>query len=148
MQQDLSSYKLNVFILAQNRIQMSSSIIKFIDACRGLTCYSLSHLFTCALSRFMISVTNFESSSFVRGHHKSSTMKKRQKTDKNLHIYAIGCKTEVDGDVISGPRIKTIEGYAAQNVEVASSSSFRDFPKFGRVKSAAHERNLHPTGRS
>ena len=41
-------------------------------------------------------------------------------------------------DVISGRNAKNIEYNVAQNFEVATSSSFRDFPKcFVTVKSAA-----------
>ena len=48
---------------------------------------------------------------------------------KNEHVYAICCRLEVDGDVISGENVNTIEGYAVLNIEVASVSSFRDILK-------------------
>ena len=47
----------------------------------------------------------------------------------NEHVYATCCRPEVDGDVISGVKVKTIEGYAVLYFEVASSNSFRDIPK-------------------
>ena len=48
---------------------------------------------------------------------------------QNEHVYVICWWPVVDDDVISGRNVKTIEGYIALNFEVASSSSFRDFPK-------------------
>ena len=45
---------------------------------------------------------------------------------QNEHVYAICCRPEVDNDVLSGGSVKTIDGYALENLEVASSSSFRD----------------------
>ena len=48
---------------------------------------------------------------------------------QNGHVYAICCRPEIDGDVISGENVKTIEGYAVLNFEVASFSSFRDINK-------------------
>ena len=45
------------------------------------------------------------------------------------HVYAICCRREVAGDVISGENVKAIEGYALLNVEAVSSSSFRDIQK-------------------
>ena len=48
---------------------------------------------------------------------------------QNEHVYAICCRTEVDDDVISVLSVKTIEDYIVIHFEVASSSSFRDFPK-------------------
>ena len=48
---------------------------------------------------------------------------------QNEHIYAIYCRPEVAGDFISGDNIKTLEGYAVLNVEVASFSGFRDIHK-------------------
>ena len=48
---------------------------------------------------------------------------------QNEHICAICCRTEVDGDVISGENVKTVEGYTVLNFEVASISSFRDIKK-------------------
>ena len=44
-------------------------------------------------------------------------------------VYAICCRPEVAGDVISSNIIKTIAGYAVLNFEVASSSSFQDILK-------------------
>ena len=43
-----------------------------------------------------------------------------------MDFIAICYRLEVDCDVISGQNVKTIEGYVAVNVEVASSNSFRD----------------------
>ena len=48
---------------------------------------------------------------------------------QNEHVYAIWCRPDVAGDVISGQNVKTIEGYAVINVEAASFSSFRDIQK-------------------
>ena len=45
---------------------------------------------------------------------------------QNEHVYAICCRQEVAGDVISGENVKTIEGYAVVNFEVTSFSSFQD----------------------
>ena len=45
---------------------------------------------------------------------------------QNEHAYAILCRAEVTGDVTSGQNVKTVEGYAELNFEVASFSSFRD----------------------
>ena len=45
---------------------------------------------------------------------------------QNELVYAICCRPEVAGDVIPGENVKTIEGYAVLNFEVASFSSFRD----------------------
>ena len=39
---------------------------------------------------------------------------------QNEYVYAICCRPEVAGDIISGESVKTIEGYAALNFEVAS----------------------------
>ena len=44
-------------------------------------------------------------------------------------VYAIYCRPEVDGDVITGENVKTIEGYDVLNFEVTSSNSFRDIHK-------------------
>ena len=41
-------------------------------------------------------------------------------------VYAICCRPEEAGDVVSGENVKTIEGYAVFNFEVVSFSSFRD----------------------
>ena len=39
---------------------------------------------------------------------------------KKEHVYAICCRPEVAGAVISGENVKTIEGYAVLNFDVAS----------------------------
>ena len=39
---------------------------------------------------------------------------------QNKHVYAICCRSEVAGDVISGENVNTIEGYAVLNFEVVS----------------------------
>ena len=44
----------------------------------------------------------------------------------NEHVYAICCRLEVAGDVISGENVKTVEGHAVLNFEVASFRGFRD----------------------
>ena len=44
----------------------------------------------------------------------------------NEHVFAICCRPEATGDIISGENVTTIEGYAVLNFEVASLSSFRD----------------------
>ena len=44
------------------------------------------------------------------------------------HVYAICCRPEVAGDVVSGENVKTIEGYAVLDFEFASFESFRDIP--------------------
>ena len=48
---------------------------------------------------------------------------------KNEHVYAIFCRAEVYGDVISGDNIKNIERYAALNFEADSFNSFPDIKK-------------------
>jgi len=45
---------------------------------------------------------------------------------QNEHVYAIYCRPEVDGDVISGENVKTAECYVVLKFEVASSNSFRE----------------------
>ena len=45
---------------------------------------------------------------------------------QNVHVYAIYCRLEVAGDVIFGQNVKTIQGYALLNFEVASFSTLRD----------------------
>ena len=45
---------------------------------------------------------------------------------QNERVYAICCRLEVAGDVISVENLKTIEGYAALNFEAASFSSYRE----------------------
>ena len=44
---------------------------------------------------------------------------------KNEHVYAIFCRLEVAGDVISGGNVKAVEGYAELHFEAASIGSFR-----------------------
>ena len=49
---------------------------------------------------------------------------------QNEHVYAICCRPEVTGDVIfSSANVKTLNGYAVLNFEVASLSSSRDIKK-------------------
>ena len=48
---------------------------------------------------------------------------------QNEHVYAICCRPEVAGDVISGENVTTIGGYAVLNFEIASFNSFRDIQK-------------------
>ena len=45
--------------------------------------------------------------------------------NQNEHVYAIYCRPEVVGDVISSENVKTMEGYAVLIYEVASFSSYR-----------------------
>ena len=47
---------------------------------------------------------------------------------KNENGYAICCRLEVDGDVISSINVKTIKGYVLVFFEVARASGFRDIP--------------------
>ena len=47
---------------------------------------------------------------------------------QNEHVHAICCRLEVDVDVIFCRNVRTVEVYEALNVEVASSSNFREFP--------------------
>ena len=42
------------------------------------------------------------------------------------HVYAICCRPEVAGDVISYENVKTSEGYIGLNFDNASFISFRD----------------------
>ena len=44
---------------------------------------------------------------------------------QNEHVYAICCRLEVAGDVISGENVKTNEGYTVLNFEIDSVRSFR-----------------------
>ena len=56
---------------------------------------------------------------------------------QNGHVYAICGRLEVAVDVISGRNEKTIEGYMLVNVEIATSSNFREkIYKIVTVKSA------------
>ena len=43
---------------------------------------------------------------------------------QNEHVYAIFCRQEVGGDIISGGYVNTTEGYVHLNCEAASVSSF------------------------
>ena len=45
---------------------------------------------------------------------------------QNEHVYAICCRPEAAGDVISRENVKTIERYVALNFETACISSFRE----------------------
>ena len=45
---------------------------------------------------------------------------------QNAHVYAICCRLEFAGDVISGENVKTNECYAVLNFEDASISNFRE----------------------
>ena len=45
---------------------------------------------------------------------------------QNEHVYAIFCRPEVAGDVISDGNVKTIKGYVILNFEAANISSFRE----------------------
>ena len=56
---------------------------------------------------------------------------------QNEHVYEICCRPEVVGDGISGENVKTIEGYAVLNFEVASSSSFQ-YIYFKKTRSTPH----------
>ena len=49
-----------------------------------------------------------------------------QNMTQNEYVYAIYCRPEVAGYVISGKNLKTIEGYALLNFEAAIFSSFRE----------------------
>ena len=39
---------------------------------------------------------------------------------QNVHVYAICCRHELVGDVMSGENVTTIEGYVVLNFEVVS----------------------------
>ena len=45
---------------------------------------------------------------------------------QNEHVYAICCRPEAAGDIVSGEEVKTVEGYALLNFETANISSFRE----------------------
>ena len=45
---------------------------------------------------------------------------------QNEHVYAMCCRPEVAGDIISGTNINTTESYAVLNFEAASFCSFRE----------------------
>ena len=59
---------------------------------------------------------------------------------QNEHVYAICCRLEVGGDVISGENVKTIEGYAVLHVEAATTT----LVVFGKIK-IIHLRNAQTT---
>ena len=48
---------------------------------------------------------------------------------QNERVYAICCRPEVAGDVISGENVKNIGGCAVLNFEAASVSSFGEYQK-------------------
>ena len=48
---------------------------------------------------------------------------------KSEHVYAICCRPEVAGDVISGENVKTSRGYAVLNFEDVIFNNFRDIKK-------------------
>ena len=49
---------------------------------------------------------------------------------QNGHVYAICCRPEVTGDVISGENVvKSTESYTVLNFEIASFSNLRDIKK-------------------
>ena len=61
---------------------------------------------------------------------------------QNEHVYAICCRPEIAGGVISDQNVKTIEGYVMLNFEAASISSFPENNKmptnwFGRQNAAS-----------
>ena len=65
---------------------------------------------------------------------------------QNEHVYAICCRPEVAGDIVSGANVKTVEGYAALNFEAACFSSFRDIKRNHFVTVAAEstaEADIH-----
>jgi hypothetical protein len=45
---------------------------------------------------------------------------------QNEHVYAIYCRPEVDGDVISGENLKTTKSYVVLNFEATSINSYRE----------------------
>ena len=47
---------------------------------------------------------------------------------QNEEVYAILCRPEVYGDVISSRIVNTLKGYVAVYFEAASFSGFREFP--------------------
>ena len=49
---------------------------------------------------------------------------------QNEQVYAIRCRQETVGDVISSEIVKAIEGYALLHFEVASFGNVRDIPSF------------------
>ena len=61
---------------------------------------------------------------------------------QNEHAYAIWCRPEVAGVVISGENVKTVDGYAVSNFEVAPFSGFRDIKKHFVTAVLAAEANI------
>ena len=59
---------------------------------------------------------------------------------QNEQVYTICCWLEVDGDVISGENVRTIEDYAVLNFEVSEFSSFPDIPKKSFRGGGGHRR--------
>ena len=59
---------------------------------------------------------------------------------KNEHVYAMCCRPDVAGDVVSGENVNTIEGSAALNFEVASCGIFRDIQKKSFRDGGGHRR--------
>ena len=57
---------------------------------------------------------------------------------QNEHVYAIFCRPEAAGDVISSENEKTTEEYVVLNFEAASFSSFRE-------NQSSHLRNAQTT---
>ena len=53
------------------------------------------------------------------------------------HVYAMCCRPEVAGGVISGENVNTVEGYAVLNLGVASFSTFQDIKKIILTAAAA-----------
>ena len=54
---------------------------------------------------------------------------RHQNVAQNEHFYATCCQPEVDGDVMSGWKVKTIEGFVLVNFEAASSGTLWDINK-------------------
>ena len=59
---------------------------------------------------------------------------------QNEHIYAICCRPEVVGDIISCENVKIIKGYAVLNSEVAGFTNFRDIKKKSFRDGGGHRR--------
>ena len=49
--------------------------------------------------------------------------------NQNEHVFAICCRPEVAGNVISGLSVKTIDGYSLVNLEIASFNGLGDILK-------------------
>ena len=56
---------------------------------------------------------------------------------QNEHVYAISCRPEVAGDVISGENVKTIAGYTVLNSKLLASVVSKIFKKKHFVTAAA-----------